>query len=195
MKAFTLAIFCTSACIIGLLTSCGSSGSGSVSENLAIRGYNPGVGPFDSSGNYVERWADDKRKGTWWRKSSFSSEPTKRVAKKDPPRKLQLPANPPALAAVTPKPIIPTYKPSQYTAPLPKPVVKSKPKPVVKSKPKPAVKVAPKRKAPVRYVVKKGDTLWSLSNRYKVSITSIQTANGLKNTTLKTGGVILIPQY
>ena len=53
-----------------LLVSCGGGGGGGpITENRSVRGYNPGVGPFDNQGNYVERWANDKSKGNWWRKS------------------------------------------------------------------------------------------------------------------------------
>lgn len=198
MRLFTLIICGAAACAIALLSSCGSSGGGRVSENKSIRGYNPGVGPFDSRGNYVERWADDKSKGKWWRKGSVSNS-SSYVAEKEPDPIPKLPpivlSKPPEIAAVTPPTKIPTYTPPQYTAPLPKPKVVSKPKYVAKPAVQPSVKVVPKRKPPIRYTVRGGDTLWSLSQRYKVSIAAIQSANGLKDNTLRTGKVILIPQY
>ena len=178
-----------------LLTSCGSSGGGSVSENKSNRGYNPGVGPFDSNGNYVERWANDKSKGKWWRKSSSSPSA---LAKDDPP-KTKTP--PPVIASnVTPRPPI-----TQTTQPRPLPPVVgsttpyTKPKPTVaarpKPKPKPVAKTRPKSKPPISHIIKKGDTLYSLSRKYRTSVTSIQRANGLKGTNLRIGSKLLIPRY
>ncbi len=162
-----------------LLSSCGSSG-GFVSENRTNRGYNPGVGPFDSRGNYVERWADDKSKGRWWRKGSVRGDSS--VASTQP--------TPPVVAAnTTPTPA----PPSTGTRPTPPvgPVAAVTPRP----KPKPTVKVTPKRKSPIRHTVKKGDTLWALSRKYKTTVTAIQRANGLKGTNLKIGRRLLIPRY
>ncbi len=207
MKLLPLVLLCSSACLIALLTSCGSGSSGAVSENTAIRGYNPGVGPFDSNGNYVESWADDKRKGKWWRKGRTTVAAPSYASKKPAPvKKVKKTLQIPAFAATPPKPKppvytppvykAPTYKPTVYTPPkpaykAPKPVVKAKPKPVAK----PTVKVTPKRRAPVRYVVSKGDTLWSISQKYKTSVAAIQTANGLSNNNISPGKVLLIPQY
>ena len=161
------------------LASCGGGG-GHVSENTAIRGYNPGVGPFDSRGNYVERWADDKSKGNWWRESIIS----------DP-------------AASTPAPVVAattTLKPSPpATASAPKPPVSGTvtPIPTVASAPKPApvVRAAPQSKAPIRYTVKKGDTLWAISRKYGTTVSAIQRANGIKGTNLSIGRTLLIPRY
>ena len=168
-----------------LLVSCGGGGGGYVSENRSNRGYNPGVGPFDSQGNYVERWANDKSKGRWWRKSivTGSSAPTPTTA-----------AKPPVIASTTtpssaaqpsgPKPTPPVGRSSTST---PSPSVASAPKP----KPKP-VKVTPK---PIRHTVKKGDTLWAISRKYGTTVTAIQRANGIKGTNLKIGRTLLIPRY
>ncbi len=176
-----------------LLTSCGSGG-GSVTENRSTRGYNPGVGPFDSNGNYVERWADDKSKGRWWRKSS--SKPAA-IAKTTPP------VTPPVItSAITPSPPVirstqPLPRPpvSGTTIPLtkPKPTVVSRPKP--KPKPKPVKKIKPKSKPPITHTIRKGDTLYGISRKYKISVTAIQRANGLKGTNLRIGQKLLIPRY
>ncbi len=195
------------AIIYNLLVSCGSSGGGGyVSENKSIRGYNPGVGPFDSNGNYVERWANDKSKGKWWRKGSFKGSDhiasRKEIKIKKPkasPIVYNPPVKPPAkLAAATKKNQYPTYTPYKPTVTqVPKRAVVQAAKPTA-TKPKPVnptIKTTPKYKAPIRYIVKKGDTLWSISNKFNSSVSTIQNANGLIDTSLRAGAVLLIPQY
>lgn len=166
-----------------ILVSCGDGG-GMVSENRSNRGYNPGVGPFDSRGNYVEAWADDKSKGRWWRKSTSSPSAIASTPKPTP--------KPPVIASAP----TPTPRPAaRPTRPAPRPPVG---RPSVASKPKPrpkAVKAKPKRKSPIRYTIKKGDTLYALARKYKTSVTAIQRANGLKGTNLQIGKRLLIPRY
>lgn len=185
MRESVIAAVCTMMLMPFLLTSCGSGG-GSVTENRSNRGYNPGVGPFDSRGNYVERWADDKSKGRWWRRSSASG-----TVAKAPDRPKQI--TPPVVASNT-TPAAPATRPAARPAP---PVgstsVAATPRP--KPRPKPAVKAKPKRKPPIRHTVKKGDTLWAISRKYKTTVTAIQRANGLKGTNLKIGRRLLIPRY
>ncbi|MGB2403126.1 MAG: LysM peptidoglycan-binding domain-containing protein [Akkermansiaceae bacterium] len=168
------------------LASCGSGGGGGyVNENRTLRGYNPGVGPFDNQGNYVERWANDKSKGNWWRKS-IVHEPVAPTA----PSK-------PAVVAAMPKPT-PTPKPSASTSSFkPKP---STPAPAASAatataKPTVAITAKPKSKPPIRHVIKKGDTLWGLSRKYGTTVTAIQRANGLKGSNLRIGRTLLIPRY
>lgn len=199
MKARLTALACIMALMPFFLTSCGSSG-GSVSENRSNRGYNPGVGPFDSDGNYVERWADDKSKGRWWRKSSTKTTAVakNKTKKADPPK-----ITPPVIASnVTPRPpVVPTVQPrprppvsgATIPSPRPKPTVAARPKP--KPKPKQVAKTKPKSKPPIGHIIKKGDTLYSLSRKYRISVTAIQRANGLKGTTLRLGQRLLIPRY
>lgn len=196
MKGCVTTLTCVMALMPFFLTSCGS-GNGSVAENKSTRGYNPGVGPFDSNGNYVERWADDKSKGRWWRKST--SKPSA-VAKTKTPK-----VTPPVIASnITPRPPVipaPSIQPrprppvsgTTIPSPRPKPPVVSRPKP--KPKPKPVVKTKPKTKAPITHTVVKGDTLYGLSRKYGISVTAIQRANGLKNTNLSLGKKLLIPRY
>ncbi len=169
-----------------LLAGCGGGG-GVVSENHTNRGYNPGVGPFDSRGNYVERWANDKSKGRWWRKGRVTG--TSGVAAAEPKRE---PA-PPVIASNTITPPRPAVR--QSVRPTP-PVRTQRITPAPKPKPKPrrTVKAKPKRKPPIRHTVKKGDTLWALSRKYKTSVGAIQRANSLKGTNLKIGRRLLIPR-
>lgn len=168
-------------------TGCGGGGA---SENHRNRGLNPGVGPFDSRGNYVEAWADDKSKGRNWRASRVVGAPQIAAAEPSPP--------PPVAAShITPAP-----KPSsrvtrtKATAPVVGRVTPPK-KSSVASKPKSktAVKTKPKHRSPIRHTIKKGDTLYALSRKYKTSVSSIQRANGLKGSHLKIGRTLLIPRY
>jgi LysM repeat protein len=42
--------------------------------------------------------------------------------------------------------------------------------------------------------VKKGDTLYSLSRKYGVSVSAIQKANSLNGNLIRVGGVLVIPK-
>ena len=166
--------------LVMIMSSCGDGG-GFVAENRSNRGYNPGVGPFDSRGNYVERWADDPRKGRWWRKGTVSG--NEAVASASP---LTLPQ---AVRDISPRPSVQTAQINPNpTGPTPK--IATAP-----ARPKPVVKAQPKRKAPIRYTIKKGDTLWSISRKYKTTVSAIQRANGLRGTHLKIGRSLIIPRY
>ena len=72
----------------------------------------------------------------------------------------------------------------------PVPVV-VKPVPVV-VKPVPAV-VKPKKPEPKYYVVKKGDNLSRIANKYKTSVKALQLKNKLKTDFLQIGQKLLIP--
>ncbi|MBT8043629.1 MAG: LysM peptidoglycan-binding domain-containing protein, partial [Verrucomicrobiae bacterium] len=168
-----------------LLASCGGGG-GFVAENRTNRGYNPGVGPFDSRGNYVERWANDKSKGRWWRQGRVIG--ASAVASTDPQPTVP---TPPVIASNT----TPIPQPTTRPAVRPTPPVGGRITPAPRPKPKPTVRAKPKRKPPIRHTVKKGDTLWALSRKYKTTVTNIQRANGLKGTNLKIGRRLLIPRY
>lgn len=156
------------------LVSCGTGGGISGSN------YNPGYGPFDANGNYVEAWADKPAKTHWWAKKSEPSTTPKTTKA------------PPVVVVNTP-----TTKPPTTTRPTttnrPTPVAKveppSSPTPVA-AKPKPK----PKPPSTIRHLVKKGDTLYGLSRKYGTSVSSIQKANGLRGTTIVTGKTIKIPR-
>ena len=45
----------------------------------------------------------------------------------------------------------------------------------------------------IDYIVKKGDTLYSIANRYGVSVKDIMNLNGLKNSSLFINQKLLIP--
>lgn len=164
--------------LIGLFGVVGCGAGGGISGNS----YNPGYGPFDANGNYVEAWADKPAKKHWWARKPADTPAAKPTT---PPKEL------PLIAANKPRPTPtrPTYKPTRPTPPKPKPTVVYKPKP----KPKPTV-VKPKKPAPIRHVVKSGDTLYSLGRRYGTSVTAIQRANGLRGTTIVRGKTLVIPR-
>lgn len=175
------------------LSSCGSGGG--ANENHSNRGLNPSVGPFDSRGNYVEAWADDKSKGVVWRESRVIGAPTVASTSSD------------QHAPVVASHVTPSAKPASHSSrrtqasppvvgsPIPRSSQTSKTKSSSAAKSKPVVKAKPKHKPPIRYTIKKGDTLYALSRKYKTSVSSIQRANGLKGTNLRIGKTLLIPRY
>ncbi|MDA7917330.1 LysM peptidoglycan-binding domain-containing protein [Akkermansiaceae bacterium] len=168
MKRLLLSLLLTTWVTVTLVSCSGSKDSG----------YNPDVGPFDADGNYIEAWADNPpKRGTKLRKTN--PKPTSQPKVKEKP---------------APKVTQPAPRPVTKPTPRPKPVVKPKPKPrpVVKPKPKPApVKVKPKT---VRHVVKKGDTLYSLSRKYRTTVSKIQKANGMSGTIIRDGSTLVIPR-
>ena len=170
--------------------SCSGSSGGSSSGS----GYNPDVGPFDEDGNYVEEWADNPPKRGTKRKTTNPA-PIKKKATPKPVAKPKPAAKPKSVYKPEPKPVYkpepkPVYKPKPKPVAKPKPVYKPKPKPVVKPKPKP-IKVKPKT---VRHVVKKSDTLYSLSRKYGTTVSKIQKANGMRGTNIVNGTTLVIPR-
>ena len=181
-----------------LFVSCG--GTSGISSAGAS---NPGYGPFDRNGNYVEAWADRPAKKHWW-----ARKPQEAPAKEEPriaavPKKTEktkpaaTPLRPTEVASLsrqsTYTPPKPAPRPtSTYTPPKPKPVAYTPP-PKPKPKPKPTP-VKPKAPPPARHLVVKGDTLYNISRRYGASISSIQRANGIKGTTIRLGQTLLIPR-
>ncbi len=184
-----------------LFVSCGG-GIGS-SGNI----YDPGYGPFDKKGNYIEADADKKAKQK--RRPGFSGG-SKTVAKKTTPTVEEKPAetivsepSPPKVTVIKKATPTTTAKPKATTAPVKKTYVAPKPKPKVVSKPKPKPKVVPKPKPKPKVVVKpkpktiyhkvsKGDTLYSISRKYGTSVSAIQKTNGVKGTLIKVGSSLKI---
>lgn len=172
-------------CAIGpfFLNSCATGGGGA---------GDTGYGPFDSSGNYVEAWADDPSK--WRRNPTINSS---MAANDTPPRN----ATPLPTAAASTSEITQVQHVTSEGA-MPKPrtttsTVRSTPKlttkPTLKPKPKPVV-VKPKVAPSTRVVIKKGDTLYGLAIRYKSSVSAIQRANGIRGTNLQIGKSLVIPR-
>ena len=140
----------------------------------------PGTGPFDTRGNYIESWAD---KPSSWRSRSVPRPPSnlQRQTKETRDKPTGPAPQPPEIASHTPPSPPPT---AAATPPPPRP--KPKPKPV---------KVKPKKPAPIRVTVKKGDTLYGLSRRYKTTVAAIKKANGLKSDLIKPGQKLVVPRY
>lgn len=101
----------------------------------------------------------------------------------------------------------PPPKPVAIQAPPSSPVIQAKPPITVEQKPK--VLVTPKPQTPTAaassraatrqlrpyrtYVVRKGDTLWSVSKRFNVDVEKLKYLNRLKGTALVPGKVLRIP--
>ncbi len=205
------------------LISCSGSGSGSSGGNsihvAKISGFNPNHGPFDSKGNYREEWANNPPKRI------FVSEGKLASIQKDEPdipatasytAPIPRPAYPtstyskPTTSTYT-KPTS-TYKKPTTTSSYKKPTSTYK-KPTTTTKkttssykkpsttykkptPKPVVtKVVPKQKPPILHKVVKGDTLYSLSQKYKSGVKTIQIANHLKGNTINIGQTLKIPRF
>ena len=169
-----------------LLSGCGGAGrEGNVPPLPSNASYNPGYGPFDQNGNYIEAWADKPaRQRNWGRQVLVSNTSSPEKAK---------PASP-----VSPRPNKPVSKPRPVVASRQK--IESKP-PVASSlqwpkpaTPKPVAKPVAKPKPATRHTVVKGDTLYSLGRRYGTSVGAIQRANGLSGTLIKIGQRLRIPQ-
>ena len=164
-------------CLPALAATLSAILSGCTSNGIsATASHNPGYGPFDQNGNYVEAWADKPAKKHWWSTKPASPKPT--VTKKDPP----------LIASNTPRPKTrPVTQPVSTPRPTPPPVAYNpppKPKPVTRPTPKPSV----------RHTVVKGDTLYSLGRRYGTSVGAIQRANGISGTTIRIGQKLRIPR-
>ena len=165
-----------------LLNGCGGAGKEGKAPPLPSNAsYNPGYGPFDQNGNYIEAWADKPaRQRNWSRQVLVSNTSSREKAKPSSP--------------VSPRPNKPVSKPRPIVASRQK--IESNP-PVASSpqRPKPATpKPVAKPKPATRHTVVKGDTLYSLGRRYGTSVGAIQRANGLSGTLIKIGQRLRIPQ-
>lgn len=152
-------------------TNCNSGGSsGTIS----------GTGPFDSSGNYVEEWADNPAK---WNGRS--------VPHSDPPTLASTTQSQTTTVVQRPAPVRPTSSSTTTTTVRPqtttKVVTKPKPKPTPKPKPKPVAQF-------VYHTVKRGDTLFGLAKRYGTTVAKVQKANGFSGSTIRIGQRLKIPR-
>lgn len=185
-----------------MFPSCSSSTRPPVGSSSG--GYNPlGTGPFDRNGNYVEAWADAPHK---W-PTRPATMPTMAV----PDNSLAAEPTPPPLASTT------TEDKSDALAPRPNPAKPNTP-PEVASSSKDKTnksdssastsktsgsataktstsKPKPKSSSPTRYTVKKGDTLYELSKRFKTPVAAIQKANGISGSNIRVGQKLVIPRY
>ena len=134
-----------------------------------------GTGPFDSHGNYREDWADDPTK--WSRPGSRQTQPDDLPVVADNER-------PPATSSPLPATRSSGSSPKPSTSARPQ----TKPKPVAaKPKPKP-------KPQPTRYVVKKGDSLYTIAQRNKTTVAALQRANGISGSLIHPGQRLTIPR-
>ena len=175
----------SSCALILILTGCADKNTTAAND--------PGTGPFDRNGNYVEAWANDPSK---WRKpgsrsQSLPGDDPPVIAKNDQPPPNANPLGPQVAANPKPAPVRVASVPRETARP--KAEVKNtattpKPKPmVVKAKPKPKPK-------PTRYLVKKGDTLSAIASRNGSSVSAIQRANGISGSLIRPGQSLVIPK-
>ena len=164
-----------------LLNGCGSADvGGGMPISSSPSAYNPGYGPFDRNGNYVEAWADKPARQQKWA-------PQLVVANTPRPKKVE------KITAVRPKEKKPVIKPLPPVAS----VTESKPRPpaaLTPQPPSPKPSTAATKPTPViRHTVVKGDTLYSLSRRYGTSVGAIQRANGISGTLIRIGQRLRMP--
>lgn len=199
------------ASIIGFLSSC-SAPTGNTMTVVQTRGYQQNYGPFDHNGNYVESWADKSPKRNYVTRDQYAKLNKKSRKSKRKPTVAPIPRpqpiyNPePRYVSHTPKPAVvrprttaskPKVSSRPKTASRPKTTSRTKTvarrKPTTRPKPK-SVAVKPKAKPPIVHKVKKGDTLYGLSRKYKTSIGSIQRSNKLNTTHIGIGQRLIIPR-
>lgn len=196
--------------------------AGCSSTDISATSYNPGYGPFDEDGNYVEAWADKPAKKHRWSRKPATPEAagpapasgtkpvllagnSPRSRSREVETRSQASRGGPMAglnrtAQVTrppaPKPASPpssSRPPATTPRPTSPPPVSSTPSSRPQPKPVP-VKVSPRKPATIRHTVRKGDTLYSLSRRYGTSVGAIQKANGIKGTTIRVGQTLKVPQ-
>jgi len=166
-------IFPLTLLMIGL-SNCGSSGR--TIEVTKTSGYQQNHGPFDSNGNYIEKWADNapKRKYVWSKKTTKYTSSSSSSSKYTPSSRS-------TSSYKTSKTSKKTYTPAK------KSTYTSKKKTTSKN-------ITPKVKPPIMHNVKKGDTLYALSRKYGASVSAIQKINKLKGTNIAIGQKLIIPR-
>ena len=137
----------------------------SVSCNqLRYGGDHPiGTGPFDSSGNYVEAWADNPAK---WRGGD----------RKPTPERTTTPSRPTQTASTTPRQTQPTQTAASRPAATPQPRPTPRPQPQQR-----------------RYTVKRGDTLSAIARRHNTTVAGLRRANGISGDLIHPGQTLRIP--
>lgn len=143
--------------------------------------------PFDEKGRYRTDWVKSgstkNRFRSSFRNVAASSSPTVTSPvsapspKKSSSSKTKKSSSSMTVAANTTRPSKPSPPPVYTPPPAPKP------------KPKPA----PAKKQASYHTIAKGDTLWGISRRYKVSIAAIKSANGLSSDLIRPGQTLRLP--
>ncbi len=145
--------------------------------------------PFDSKGRYRTDWV---KSGSTKKRSKSSF-----VTAAAPPAQPSVAQSPPKTSSrkSKSKQSSKTMTVASNTTRSSKP--KSPPPPVYTPPPAPTLpkpKASTPKKPQARYHnIAKGDTLWGISRRYKVSIPAIKTANGLSSDLIRPGQTLRIP--
>ena len=83
-----------------------------------------------------------------------------------------------------------TPAPTPEPTPAPTDIFIESPEPTVE----PESTAEPTAAAGTRYTVKKGDTMWAISQRYGITLTALREANpNVEPTTMRVGTVLVIP--
>ncbi len=160
-SAARLSIFST--LMLLLLPSCGDPPPPLTQSNIG-----PGIGPFDSRGNYREDWADDPRK---WRR------PSSQLASNDrpPPNANPLPPSSAGISRPTP---------SASTRPPSRPVASSTARPATRPPARPSTRY---------HTIRRGDSLSAIASRYGTSVAALRRANNISGNLIHPGKRLVIP--
>lgn len=151
--------------------------------------------PFDAAGRYVDAWAAEGAVRYGRRVNTDRSEDGRNEPTAPPERRpLVIPvvrsSQPTPTAANRTAASQPAASPTRNsTASSPPPPRKSTAKPTAKSTAKTAAK--PRTTS---HIVKRGDSLSSLSKRYGVSVQALKKANSLKSNMIRDGRKLVIPR-
>ena len=145
--------------------------------------------PFDAKGRYRTDWV----KSGSTRKRSKSSFHT--VSTSPPKSQTTISQSPPKTSSRSPSKtkksssrITVASNTTQPSKKKPPPVYTPKPAP-----PKPTPPPTPQKKQARYHTIAKGDTLWDISRRYKVTISAVKSANGLTSDLIRPGQTLRIP--
>ena len=140
--------------------------------------------PFDEKGRYRTDWVKSgstKNRSMSSFKTAAATSPTPPTSAPSPIKtsssKTKKSSSSMTVAANTTR----SSKPSPPPVYTPPPAPKPKPKP------------APAKKQASYHTITKGDTLWGISRRYKVSIVAIKSANGLSSDLIRPGQTLRLP--
>ena len=146
--------------------------------------------PFDASGRYVDAWAEGAvrygRRVNTDRSEDGRNEPTAPPERRPLVIPVSQSSQPTAITASRPATSPPKKSTASSTPPTPR---KTTAKPTAKNTAKTATKTRS-----TSHIVKRGDSLSSLSKRYGVTIQALKKANGLKSNMIRDGRKLVIPR-
>jgi LysM repeat protein len=151
--------------------------------------------PFDASGRYVDAWAAEGAVRYGRRINTDRSEDGRNEPTAPPERRpLVIPvahSDQPTPTAANRTAASPTKKSTASSTPPPP--RKTTAKPTAKPTAKTTAKTAAKTRS-TSHIVKRGDSLSSLSKRYGVSVQALKKANSLKSNMIRDGRKLVIPR-